>query len=176
MSEPAGVDRGLTRGAIAVGAAGLVWAALSAMLAADGRAPTVTLLPIPRERYYAAQALFVVPVLLGQWWLASQVSWRSARRLGGAGTWPQTLGPMGGALAVPLVVCFLLPDLVVYLSAGFQALGAVVRFTAPLSLLGAVALATGVVRRVHGLAWARALGAALAGVLAQAAAGGLFLR
>lgn len=173
MSE---ADRRESKGALAVVAAGLLWAALCAVLAADGRAPTVTLLPVPRERYYAAQALFVVPVLLGQWWIASQVSWRLARRLGGTGTWAGTLGPMGWALALPLLVFFLLPDLVVYLTAGFEGLGRVVRFTAPTSLLGAVVLATRVMRRVHGLGGGRAWAAGLAGVLAQAVAGGVLLR
>lgn len=173
MSEAPGRE---SNGALAVVTAGLVWAALCAVLAADGRAPTVALLPIPHDRYYAAQALFVVPVLLGQWWLASQVSWRIARRLGGTGSWAGTLGPMGWALALPLLVFFLLPDLVVYLAAGFEGLGRIVRFTAPTSLFGAVVLATRVMRRVHGLGWGRAWAAGFAGVLAQAVLGGVFLR
>jgi hypothetical protein len=163
-------------GAVAVASAGAVWAILCGLLAAGGHAPSVTLLPIPRERYYLAQALFVVPVLLAQWALCAALAHAAARALGGRGALPATANALGLALAVPLLVIFLVPDLVAYLSMGFAALGPLVRVTAPLALIGSLVLATAAVRSTHALGTGRALAAAAAGVLAQAAAGGVFLR
>lgn len=163
-------------GAAAVVLAGSIWAVLCLVLARDGHAPSVTLVPIPRERYYLAQAAFVVPVLLAQWVLCASIATRSARALGGAGPFSATAGGLGVALALPLAALFLIPDLIAYTAFGFSALGALVRVTAPLSFVATLALATGVVRRVHALPAAKALVASAAGVLGQAVLGAVLLR
>jgi hypothetical protein len=146
------------------------------VLAAGGHEPAVTLVPIPRADYYAAQALFVVPVLLALWTLCAAVAYRLARALGGTGSFGGTANAIGIALALPLAVLFLVPDFVAYGLAGFDALGLVVRVTAPLSFAATLWLATiavGVACSVTG--W-RAFVAAAAGGIAQALVGGILLR
>ncbi|MFW6049768.1 MAG: hypothetical protein ACODAU_01265 [Myxococcota bacterium] len=163
-------------GLLAVLAAGAAWAALCLVLAADDHAPSVSLVPIPRARYYLAQASFVVPVLLVQWGVCVGVARTVARRLGGAGAVRPLANGLGLALGLPLLSLFVVPDLIAYAVAGFEALGPLVRVTAPLAFVATSVLATGAVRLAHGLGVGRALVAALAGVLAQAVLGGMLLR
>ncbi|MBC7173737.1 MAG: hypothetical protein H5U40_14955, partial [Polyangiaceae bacterium] len=80
------------------------------------------------------------------------------------------------SLSLPIVALFLLPDLVAYTLSGFDALGMLVRFTAPLSFAATLALATLAMRVSHGLASGRAFVSAAAGVVSQAVIGGVFLR
>jgi hypothetical protein len=160
----------------AVIAAGAAWAGLCAWLAADGHAPSVTLLPIARERYYLVQAVVVIPVLLGMWGLCAVVANGVARALGGKGTLWRTLLALGPALGVPLLCCFVIPDLVAYGVWGFGALGAVVRVTGPLALVVSTVAATGAVYGEHDVSRGRAAVAAVAGVVAQAVVGGVVLR
>jgi hypothetical protein len=164
----------LRAGATAVAFAGLAWALFCLMLHFAGQAPTVTLLPI--ERYYLAQAVFVVPLLYLLWALCSLVSHRVARALGGSGSTKATANALGVALAAPLLALFLLPDAAAYATLGFDALAALVRFTAPLSLAATLWLGTLAVRSAHDLSRARSFAAAAAGVIAQAAIGGVLLR
>lgn len=150
---------------------GAVWALFCAWLWSAGHAPSRTFVPIPRELYYAAQALFVIPLLLMQWKLAT---WLAAR-LGGSV--PKVLASgMAEALAVPLLVLFLLPDLVSYGLFGFGSLGKLVRVTAPLSFVVSLALGTIAVARASGRSYPRSAGAALAALLAQALLGAPILR
>lgn len=163
-------------GAAAVLAAGATWALLCALLAAAGHAPSFTVLPIPRETYYRVQAIAVVPILLGLWALCAAVASRVAHALGGSGDALRAAGPLGLALGGPLLGAFLLPDLVVYLTAGFAALAPLVRVTAPLSFALTLLAATFAVATSHGLPRGRAFVAAAAGVIAQAALGAVILR
>jgi hypothetical protein len=160
---------------IVLGAAAL-WALLCLLLAAGGHAPSVALVPIAREHYYLWQAGFVAPLLLAQWGLCSLVVARLARAQGGTAADAATANAMAIALALPLVALFLVPDLIAYGAGGFAALGPLVRITAPLSFLVTLALATDAVRALHGLPVGKALLASAAGVLVQAALGGVLLR
>jgi hypothetical protein len=163
-------------GAWAILVAGAVWALLSLALATAGWAPSVTLVPIAPERYYLAQAGFVLPLLFAQWGLCSAVALGVARAFGGTGSGSATASTMGFALAAPLLGLFLLPDLLVYGLLGFDALAGLIRITAPLAFVATLALATMAVRVVHHLSAPKAFVAAVAGVLAQAAMGGVLLR
>jgi hypothetical protein len=156
--------------------AAALWAALCVTLAADGHAPSVAVIPIAREHYYLAQAAFVLPLLLALWLVCARAALAVATALGGAGRWTTTASPMGFALAIPLVFFFLLPDFVVYAASGFGALGALLRVTAPLSFAATLLLATQAISVSHGLSSRRAVVAASAGVVLQAALGGVFLR
>lgn len=162
--------------ALAVLAAGALWSVFSLVLASQGHAPSRVLVPIAREHYYAAQALFVLPLLALQWAVCSLVSFRSARALGGAGSFDETLRLLGFALGLPLLLLFLLPDVVCYALSGFASLGKLVRVTAPLTFVVSTWAAARGLRRVHGLSRLRALAAASVGVLAQAALGAPLLR
>jgi hypothetical protein len=156
--------------------AGAIWACLCLILYRAGHAPSRTLVPIARADYYLYQACFVVPLLLAQWCLASAVARRIARALGGSGEARQLTDQIAPALALPLILLFLAPDLLTYAWLGFSALAKLVRITAPLSFLGSVWLGTRAVRRTQGLRGGRALLAAFLAVLAQSLVGGVLLR
>lgn len=156
--------------------AGAIWAALCLLLYRAGHAPSRALVPIARADYYLYQACFVVPLLLAQWRLASAVAQRVARALGGHGAASLLSDRLAPALALPLILLFLVPDLLAYAWLGFGALAKLVRITAPLSFAGSVWLGSRAVRRVHALGGGRAFAAALLGVLAQALLGGVLLR
>lgn len=157
-------------------AAGGAWSLLCLVLAAGGHAPSATLIPIPREHYYLAQAAFVMPVLLLCWRVSGAVAHRVAGWLGGTGSETETLRRLAPAVAVPVLLLLVVPDLVVYVAFGFEALARAVRVTAPLSTLVTLVLATLAVRSAHAVSSARALGAALAGLVVQALVGGALLR
>jgi hypothetical protein len=163
-------------GAAAVLLAGLAWAAFCLQLAGDAHAPSRVLVPIARQDYYRAQALFVVPVLFVSWALCAVVSAWVARGARGAGAGAPSAGPIGVALAAPLLVLFLGPDAVAYALHGFGALGKVVRVTAPLALVATIALIARVLRATHQVSRRRAWAAAAAGVIAQALLGAPLLR
>lgn len=163
-------------GALFVVLAGGGWALLCAALAAAGHSPSVALVPIPREHYYAAQAAFVVPVLLGSWLLCALIAERVARVLGGSGGFAPMANALAPALALPLLAIFLVPDAIAWVLLGFDGLGAVVRVTGPLSFVAMLACATMAVRAAASLSTARAFVAALAGVFVQGALAGVLLR
>ena len=163
------------RGAAGALALGAVWAGFSGLLHLGGHAPSVTLVPIPPERYYLAQAGFAVPLWLALWAVAARVSGIAATALGGARSpWPGAV--MGYALASPMIGLFLLPDILVYLVAGHDALGAAMKYYAPIAPLAAWALATVGLERRFELSRGRAVLAAFAGLLAQALLGAPLLR
>ena len=158
-----------------LGAAGL-WAALCLQLFAGGHAPSVALVPIEREHYYALQAVFVGPLLLVQWGVCSAVALKLARALGGNGPAIATANALAVALALPLSALLLVPDLIAYGRSGFGALAPLVRITAPLTLLASIALASDALCALHALPWRKALLAGGAAVLVQGALGGVLLR
>lgn len=113
-------------GGVAVVVQGVLHAGLSAWLAADGQQPSR---PVPLfEDTYAAQAFYVLPLLLVGWVLSAHLASRVVRR-----PFAAVAGRIGVALAVPPVVCWLIPDLVVYGLFGFAALGPLLRIAAPLT-------------------------------------------
>jgi hypothetical protein len=161
---------------MALAAASGLWAVLCLVLALGGHAPSVVLVPIPRDRYYLAQALFVVPLSFALWGICAVVAQSVARRLGGSGTLRDTSRAMALALAAPIALTLVIPDLIIYGAFGFDALGRAVRVTAPLTALASTLLAARAVRRHHALGWPRAFAAGALGVIAQAVVGGVFLR
>jgi hypothetical protein len=156
-----------------VAGAGATWAALCLLLARGGHAPSVTLMPIAPERYYLWQAAFVVPVLAAQWLASAGLAHRAAK---GKGSFTSMASALGPALAGPLIVAFLVPDLVAYAWGGFDALKILVRFSAPISLALTGWLATVAVRAASGRSTRRSLAVALLAILAPAAVASVFLR
>jgi hypothetical protein len=164
-------------GTAAILALGLGWAGFSLALHFGGHAPSLSLLPIPPSRYYLAQSLFVVPLWLGLWQLATEMAHRIACALGA----PRrargvTSTVMAYALAAPMLALFLLPDVLVYATLGFDRLGEAMRYYAALGPLAAWALASLGLKIGHGLATWRAIIAAFWGLMMQAVVGAPFLR
>ncbi len=104
----------------------MLWSALCLLLFAGGLAPSRVLLPVPRELYYALQAVAMPAIVALQLCLASAV----LRRLGDAE--PRT----NAARALTLsALCFLVPDLVTFVFVGADAMKLVVRAAGPLALV-----------------------------------------
>ncbi len=156
---------------------GLCWALLLLLFAFRKHAPSGPLmLPVDRAAYYGWEAAFIVPLLLLMWWGMSTVLQALSRWAGGTGVASQSRAVAGLSVAVPYVLIWLVPDAFVYAAAGFDALGLLVRVTAPLSLLWALVLTTLGVRAVHGVTGVRAFGIALVSLIVYVAIGAPLLR
>jgi hypothetical protein len=160
-------------GVMAVSFVPFVWSMFCLLLFAGGHAPSFALVPVPRESYYLAQAVFVFPVTLGLWWLMGVVV---TRIVGGPSHSEVVFSLVGYAYAAPMLFAFLLVDVVIYGVSGFEALGRYIRFYAPVAPLWSLALATVGLRRAVGATWGRALLASMAALAVQAIVGGLVLR
>lgn len=110
-------------------AQGLVHAGLSLWLWSDGHRPTRPP-PLGLDEPYLAQALYVAPLYVAAWALASLAAAKVQGR-----RFHDTAGPVGLATALPALVATLLPDVVVYAWKGFDALGPLFRVAAPLTLV-----------------------------------------
>ena len=155
----------------------LLWALLLLVFAFRGHAPSgPLLLPVDRAGYYGWEAAFIVPIQLLMWWAMSAVLHGLSRRAGGTGSASLSRAVAGLSVAVPYVLVWLLPDAIVYAAAGFDALGVLVRVTAPLCLLWALVLTTLGVGAVHGVSGGRAFGIALVSLIVYVAIGAPVLR
>lgn len=139
---------------------GLTWSVFCLWLARDGHAPSVALLPIAKADYYRFQAGFVVPVLLVLLW----VHGRSALLFSGQkylvrqdrDRADRVVRALHISVSAPLLLLWLLPEMVVYGTLGFEALGATVRVAAPLTFVVALALGARALQKHTGTAGARA--------------------
>ncbi|MFO0565491.1 MAG: hypothetical protein U0263_07505 [Polyangiaceae bacterium] len=160
----------------AVGATAGVWSAFCVWLHRSGHAPSRVLLPIPPGDYYLYQAVGLVPLLFGAWWLLTVVTHALARLLGGSGRLRALGAAAGFAYALPLLGCFVLPDLVVFAAFGFGALGKLVRVTGLVLAAAEWLLVSRAITAAHGLRLRPASAIALVALLVQAAVLGVFLR
>lgn len=168
--------RALGTAALGVSAAGALWALLSYLLWRAGHAPSRTPVAAWRESYYLMQAVVVVPTLLTCWAVLGAVAQVLAKKLGGSGSLRTMLTCLAPSFAIPLVLAFVVPDLIVFLSFGFDALGKLVRFSGLVLVVWELALASLAVETVHGLSRGRAALVAFVALLAQALLGASVLR
>ncbi|MRG95752.1 hypothetical protein [Polyangium spumosum] len=151
----------------------------SLLLYLSGHAPRFGLPGLDPGRHYLFQALFAVPLYLVLFWIGGGVAHALARRLsasGGAGSRGASLAVFGVSYAAPMMLLFLLPDIVVHLAFGFSAIGKAMRYYAPLAAIGCLILGTMGLSRAHHLPTRTALLSAFVGFLTQAVVGALFLR
>ena len=166
-----------SRGSRAVLANALAWAAFLLYLGGSGHAPSgKLLLPIPAAHYYLWEAGFVVPVHLAMYWVLTQVCHALASRAGGNAPRETTASTAGLAMAVPSALAWLLPDVVVVATAGFEALPGAMRWYVPVSMLATFVLLARGLRSDHRLSWGQASAISAVGLLAHAAVGSPFLR
>jgi hypothetical protein len=161
--------------------AGLAWAALCAWLHVDGHAPSAGAPGVPRSSHYLWQAVFVAPLVVALAAVFSAVATRVACGSRVAFGRQERPGPTPRlALAAPYGLCllfgFVLPDLIAYAASGFAALAVVLRVTGPVTAVALVASGATVLRWRHRVSLGRALGASVAGFVAQAALGAPLLR
>jgi hypothetical protein len=167
----------LTRAVVAVLALGAAHATLLACLAAGGHRPSFAAgLPVGADAYYRVASMYAVPLYFSLWAIAAAASHGAARALGGRGELRAGLAVLGPAYALPTLLLFVLPDLVIYLAAGHEALAEAMRWYAPLAPLAVVVLAGRALRRVYDLRRLHALVAAFVGFLAQALPAAWLLR
>ena len=169
-------DPSARSGASAIALLGIAWSALLILLWSGGHAPSVVLLPIAPDSYYVVQALLMLPVLTGLWWIHAEVAHRLCRAAGGSGAEGGVRTALGFTYAAPMLVAHVLPELVAYVAGGFELMATVGRVSLPLAALWVWALSAAALRVAHGVKLPVAIGAALAGLLLQAAAGGLVIR
>ncbi len=167
----------LGRAFAAVGALGVAHATLLAILAADGHRPSFAAgLPVAAESYYRVASIYVIPLYFVLWIIAAAASHRAARAFGGGGSWRDALAALGPAFALPPLLLFVVPDLIVYVFAGHGALVAAMRWYAPLAPITVLLLSGRALRGVYGLRRLHALVAAFTGFLAQALLAAWLLR
>lgn len=166
------VQRSARPGASAIAVLGMFWGLLSLLLWSSGRAPHAILVPVEPRQYYLWQGLLMLPILTGLWWLFTEISHRLAA---GEGKEPGVRTALGFAYALPMLV-HVGVEMLAYLLLGFDRLAEVARISLPLAALWTWALSSLALKVGHRCSSPRAVGAAFAGLLVQALAGGLVLR
>lgn len=160
-------------GVVSLAVLGALYALFSALLYANGVAARAVWLPIAPERYYLAQALFVLPLFFG----LAHVFVRVVRAcIRGPGASTAMFDGLAPRYAWPITLCFLIPDMIVFLGWGHASLASAMRFYGPLAPL---VIVIGCVRWLHRemkVTRLRATLATLAALLAQAVVGGTLLR
>jgi hypothetical protein len=169
-------DPSARSGASAIALLGIAWSALLILLWSGGHAPSFVLLPIAPESYYVLQALVMLPLLTGLWWIHSEVAHRLCRAAGGSGDEGGVRTALGFAYAAPMLVVHVLPELVAYAAGGWTLMAMVGRVSLPLASLWVWALSAAALRVAHRVSLPVAIGASLAGLVLQAIAGGLVIR
>lgn len=165
-----------SRGAFAVLSAGLSWAGFSAHLARAEIAPPIVFLPIDPGAYYAAQSVFVVPVLFALWIVFARVAlWIGGDRAsdGQKARIQDRLGALyGGSLAL----FFVLPEWLAFGLGGLPALRLAARVSPPVVLGVLMVVGPRILVKDAGVSPFRGALAIGVGILAQALLGALFLR
>lgn len=169
-------DDDTVHGGVAVGLAGVLWTLLSSWLALDGQKPSGPTLLVGAEHHYLVQAALLLPLLLVAWKLFGFFTAQLARRLGGEGDGRALEAALGLTLGVPLLVLFVIPDLVMYAVGGFLELGFLLPLTGPVTALWIALLSVSAVRAIAALSWSRAFAASALGFLPAALLLGLFVR
>lgn len=169
-------DPSARSGASAIALLGIAWSALLILLWSGGHAPSFVLLPVAPESYYVLQALVMLPLLTGLWWIHSEVAHRLCRAAGGSGDEGGVRTALGFAYAAPMLVAHVLPELVAYAAGGWTLMAMVGRVSLPLASLWVWALSAAALRVAHRVSLPVAIGASLAGLVLQAIAGGLVIR
>ncbi len=133
--------------------AAAVWGGFSLWLFSRGHAPSGPSI-FPAASHYAWQAVVLPIAMLFAFTGASKVA-----RLAVRDAAPDRLRfrfLLGVALSAPLEIAFLLPDIVVFASQGFDALAPLLRITGPILLVTSGLTTAVVLRRLGARSWVRA--------------------
>lgn len=160
-------------GVVSLAVLGALYALFSALLYAKGITPRATWLPIAPERYYLAQALFVLPLFF----LLAIIFVRVIRFAVGRETDARAMFEgLAPRYAWPITICFLIPDMIVFLIWGHESLAPAMRYYGPLAPTLIVIACARWLRREARVTGMRATLATLAALFTQAIVGGALLR
>lgn len=156
-------------------ASGLL-AAFSFLLYANDYMPSFTGNGLNRREYYLYQAGFVVPLMVGCWLLYVAISHFVARLFGGKGSARALMGALGLSWSVPVLLAYVVPELVVYFSRGFDHLSTGLKYYGPLCVLWGLILGVLAVKEVERIGTAGAVIAAVLGFGVQGALAAWWIR
>ncbi len=154
--------------------AAAIWALFCLVLQRAGHAPTVTLMAIPRHRYYLFQAAVLVPLLVAMWWFM----FRIIAHFGpvDAKVYTPFAVFLGYAYSVPLLAAFILPDILVFGLVGHAQMGKWLPYYAWIAPVWTISLCAFGLVVIGGSTRARAIGVSLLAYLMQALVSGAVLR
>ena len=113
--------------------AALVHGLFSLVLYGDGHQPSFPSPLIPVQDHYLYQAVLTIPTYLLLWVCMFLTAHEALRRLGGKASRATSALLSGYCLAVPILILFLIPDLIGYWFGGFELLPKILRFSAPVT-------------------------------------------
>lgn len=153
----------------------VVWSGFSLELYLDGRSPAFgSVLPV--ASHYLWQAALLPVVLLGAWLIYAAVAHPIARAFGGQGRFADTLIGLGCTYGPPLLVAYVVPDLILYMSGGLAALSSGAKWLAPVVVLWALGGTTKGLGTTQRLSLDRAFLASFVGFVVQSWACAMVLR
>lgn len=151
---------------IAAASTTAVYSAFVLILYLGGHQPSFTGNPIPPESYYLWQAIFLWLWLPMAFAVNVLVAQGMLHLFGDPRPLKTTASTLPITLAMPLLVAYLTPEIIAYAVAGHDALIAVMRIAAPITLLWWMALTALCLRVVHGCTRPAALVTTLASTMA----------
>ena len=164
-----------TRGVLATGALCAGYSAFSLLLFLSGAPARAVWLPIEPSAYYLAQAVFVWP-LFALLTVVFTATVRATANPSALGTFRESYDALAQAYAWPLLLCFVIPDVVAFLIVGQAGLAKAMRYYAWIAPLAIVALSARYARTRFGVSTGRAALASVAALFAQGALGATVLR
>lgn len=159
----------------ALAALGVSYAVFSFLLQRAGASARAVWLPIAPESYYGAQALFVAPLFVGLAAIFTLVT-RAVAAPRQEVSFRDAFESLAPAYAWPILLAFVLPDLVAFHVVGFAGLGKAMRLYAPLMPVLVMIATTIRARALFGVSQVRAFAATFAGLVAQGVVGASVLR
>jgi hypothetical protein len=160
----------------AIGFTGAAHGAFSFLLHVDAHTPSFPSLFIPQASHYFWQAILAIPAYFLFWILFSITAHLTLKRVTGVSTWNGTASVTAFALAAPILLIFLLPDLLLYLVAGFDALPQLLRISAPATVFWILWLWVAGIRWLHQATLLKTLLVGLPAFWVGASFMGLFIR
>lgn len=159
---------------IAVALWGMGYSALYLILSLAGHQPSMVRgIPVDPSIYYGCAAAYALPLCFCLAWLVgSTADAASGRRRG----WRFGFRAFSGGYAGPMLWCFIVPDLVTYAVAGFDALSLVMRVTGPLAVSLILVRTYVVSRSIYDVRPLRCVLMTAAAALAQLVPAALLLR
>ena len=152
----------IRRGLIFILLAAFSWSLLSLWLASDGHRPSG---PSLFDEQYKSQAILIVPILLFCWIVFTGLLWRFLAK---DAKLSECFGPLGQTLGSGYLLCWILPDVLIYGLFGFQTLGSVAPFLPILTTLYVVFFAARFVSRKGGAGLFKVTSIVIAAWIAQA--------